>query len=97
MPTLEQLKARKALLEARITKTKVKQAMAHRRADLHLKAALGGGVLIALANSQLPHTFKAYLLKVADGGVQKQGLARVRFEELKARHVPSPLVAANPI
>lgn len=90
MPTLEQLKARKAMLEARIAKTKVKQAMAHRRADLHLKAALGGGVLIALANAQLPHTFKAYLLKVAEGGVQKQGLARVRFDELKARHVPSP-------
>lgn len=97
MPSLEQLKARKALLEARIAKTKAKQTSANRRADLHLKAALGGGVLLALANPQLPHTYKAYLLRAAEGGVQKQGLARVRFDELKARHIPSPSQSANPV
>jgi hypothetical protein len=90
MATLEQLEAKKAALEKRIAQTKARQSGLERRADTHLKAALGGAVLIALNNPQISHTLKAYLLNAAEGGVQKQGVARARFEELKARHTPSP-------
>ena len=90
MATLEQLEAKKAALEKRIAQTKARQSGLERRADTHLKAALGGAVLIALDNPKLPHTIKTYLIKVAEGGVQKQGLARVRFEELKARYTLGP-------
>ena len=87
MTTLEQLKTRKAQLEVRIAKAKARQTAGERRADTHLKAALGGAVLIALNNPQVPLTYKNYLLKLAEGGVQKNGLARTRFEALKAKNV----------
>ncbi len=89
MATIEQLKAKKAALEKRIAQTKARQSGLERRADTHLKAALGGAVLIALDNPQISHTLKAYLLNAAEGGVRKQGVARAHFEELKARHMPS--------
>jgi hypothetical protein len=88
MSTVEQLKARKALLEKRIAKIKARQNVNQRRADLHLKASLGGAVLIALDNPKLPATIKVYLLKTAENGVQRTGFARQRFEGLKARHIP---------
>lgn len=88
MPTLDQLKARKALLVARIAKTQARETATHRRADLHLKASLGGAVLLALENPQVPATLKTYLLKTAENGVQKTGLARLHFEGLKAKFVP---------
>lgn len=90
MSTVEQLKAKKALLEKRIAKMKTLQNSNGRRADLHLKASLGGAVLIALENPQLPATIKTYLLKTAENGVQKSGFARQRFEGLKAKHIPLP-------
>jgi hypothetical protein len=90
MATLEQLEAKKAALQKRIAQTKARQSGLERRADTHLKAALGGAVLIALNNPQISHTLKVYLLNAAEGGIQKQGVARARFEELKARHTPSP-------
>lgn len=88
MTSLDQLKARKALLEARIAKTKARESATQRRADLHLKAALGGSVLIALDNPKMPATIKIYLLRQAENGLQKTGLARQRFETLKAKLTP---------
>lgn len=88
MSTVEQLKARKALLEKRIAKIKALQNSNERRADLHLKASLGGGVLIALENPQFSRANKYYLLKIAENGVQKNGLARIRFNALVAKNSP---------
>jgi len=88
MATLEQLKAKKAMLEKRIAHTKARQSGIERKADTHLKAALGGAVLIALKNPQIASTFKMYLLKAADNGVQKSGLARNIFESLKLKIDP---------
>jgi hypothetical protein len=85
MTTLDQLKTRKALLEARIAKTKARENATQRRADLHLKAALGGSVLIALDNPKMPVPIKIYLLRQAESGLQKTGLARQRYENLKAK------------
>ncbi len=85
MATLEQLKAKKAALEKRIAQAKSRQSGIERRADTHLKAALGGAVLIALDNPQIVNTFKLYLLNAADKGVQKSGLARQNFEKLKQK------------
>lgn len=85
MATLEQLEAKKAVLEKRIAQTKARQSGIERRADTHLKAALGGAVLIALENPQIINTFKLYLLKMAAAGVQKSGLARQNFEKLKEK------------
>ncbi len=89
MATLEQLEAKKAALEKRIAQAKARQSGLERRADTHLKAALGGAVLIALNNPQISHTLKAYLLNAAEDGIQKQGVARTRFEELKTRYTIS--------
>jgi hypothetical protein len=88
MSTVEQLKARKALLEKRIAKMKALQNSCERRADLHLKASLGGAVLIALENPQFSRANKYYLLKTAENGVQKNGLARNRFNSLVVKHSP---------
>lgn len=88
MSTVEELTARKAVLEKRIAKLKALQNANTRRADLHLKASLGGAVLIALDNPQVPITIKTYLLKSAENGVQKIGVARQNFEVLKAKHIP---------
>lgn len=88
MTTLDQLRARKAILEARIAKTKARDSAAQRRADLHLKAALGGAVLIGLDNPNMPATVKIYLLRQAENGLQKKGIARQRFEYLKTKFMP---------
>ena len=88
MSTVEELTARKAVLEKRIAKMKALQNENQRRADLHLKASLGGAVLIALENPQLPATITTYLLRTAETGVQKSGFARIRFEGLKVKHIP---------
>ena len=85
---LEQLKAKKAALEKRIAAAASKLKLDIRRADTHLKAALGGAVLIALANPNFSSVFKIYLLQTANQGVQKAGLARARFERLQAQYVP---------
>ncbi len=85
MATLEQLKAKKATLEKRIAQAKSRQLGIERRAETHLKAALGGAVLIALDNPQIVNTFKLYMLNTADKGLQKSGLARQNFEKLKQK------------
>lgn len=88
MSTVEELTARKAVLEKRIAKLKTLQNANQRRADLHLKASLGGAVLIALENPQFSRANKYYLLKTAENGMQKNGLARNRFNALVAKHSP---------
>ena len=87
MSKIEDLKAKKARIEKRISQLQIQHSAAERRAETHVKAALGGAVVIALNDAKVPNTFKKYLLDIADTGVQKSGLGRDKFEALKTRSV----------
>lgn len=85
MSKIDDLKARKAQIEKKISLLQIKNSNAERKAETHVKAALGGAVLIALNDADIDRTFKRYLLDIADTGVQKSGLGREKFEALKAK------------
>jgi hypothetical protein len=88
MSKIEDLKAKKAKIEKRISQLQIQHSAAERRAETHVKAALGGAVLVVLNDPKVSHTFKKHLLDIADTGVQKVGLGRDKFEALKIRHTP---------
>jgi hypothetical protein len=81
---MEKLLEVKARLEKALAFEKAKQLGVERKADAHLKAAIGGGVLAGFEDPRMTHGMKAYLLGKAEAGVQKVGLAREKFEALKA-------------
>jgi hypothetical protein len=83
MSTIDELKAKKAKIEKQISQLQIQHSNAERKAETHVKAALGGAVLIALNDADIDRTFKQYLLDIADTGVQKSGLGREKFEALK--------------
>lgn len=85
---IENLKAKKAQIEKQISLWNLQNSNAERKAETHVKAALGGAVLIALNDADIDRTIKRYLLDIADTGVQKSGLGREKFELLKTRHTP---------
>jgi hypothetical protein len=85
MSTIDELRAKKAKIEKRISQLQIQHSNAERKAETHVKAALGGAVLIALNDPDIDHTFKRYLLDIADTGVQKSGLGREKFDTLKSR------------
>jgi hypothetical protein len=89
MSKIEDLKAKKAQIEKRISQLQIQHSVAERKAETHVKAALGGAVLVVLNDPNVSHTFKKHLLTVADSGVQISGLGREKFEALKTRHAPS--------
>jgi hypothetical protein len=89
MSKIEDLKAKKAQIEKRISQLQIQHSVAERKAETHVKAALGGAVLVVLNDPKVSLTFKMHLLDVADTGVQKSGLGREKFEELKTHHAPS--------
>lgn len=89
MSKIEDLKAKKAQIEKRISQLQIQHSVAERKAETHVKAALGGAVLVVLNDPKVSHTFKKHLLDVADAGVQKSGLGRDKFEALKICHTPS--------
>jgi hypothetical protein len=83
---LEKLLDMKQRLEQALAFEKSKQLGEGRKADAHLKAAIGGGVLAAFENDpKMSTALKVYLLGKAEAGVQKEGLAREKFEALKAK------------
>lgn len=86
MSKIEDLKAKKAQIEKRISQLQIQHSAANRKAETHVKAALGGAVMIALNDVKVPNTFKKYLLDIADTGVQKTGIGREKFEALKTSH-----------
>jgi hypothetical protein len=94
MGKIEDLKAQKARIEKQISQLRIRESNDERKADMHIKAALGGAVMIALNDTKVPHTFKKYLLDIADTGVQKSGLGREKFEALKTRHTPAVTAAS---
>ena len=89
MSKIEDLKAKKAQIEKRISQLQIQHSAAERKAETHVKAALGGAVLVVLNDPKVSHTFKKHLLDVADAGVQKAGIGRDKFEALKTSHTPS--------
>lgn len=88
MSKIEDLKAKKAKIEKQISQLQIQHSNAERKAETHVKAALGGAVMIALKDPDIDRIFKQYLLEVADTGVQKSGLGREKFELLKTHHAP---------
>lgn len=58
---------------------------AERKADTHIKAAIGGAMIAFFDHENCPATIRHYILTKADQGVEKQGLGREKFEALKAR------------
>lgn len=89
MSKIEDLKAKKAKIEKQISHLQIQHSNADRKAETHVKAALGGAVLVVLNDPNVSHTFKKHLLDVADAGVQKSGLGRDKFEALKTSHKPA--------
>jgi hypothetical protein len=88
MSKIEELKAKKAQIEKRISQLQIQHSAVERKAETHVKAALGGAVLVVLNDPKVSHTFKKHLLDIADTGVQKVGHGRDKFEALKIRHTP---------
>lgn len=78
---LEKLLDLKKRLEGALAREKAKQLGEGRKADAHIKAAIGGAVL---GMADLPKTIRYAILAKADAGIQKEGLAREKFEALKA-------------
>lgn len=78
---LEKLLDMKQRLEQALAFEKAKQLGVERKADAHIKAAIGGAVL---GMTELPKTMRYAILAKADAGIQKEGLAREKFEALKA-------------
>lgn len=79
---LEKLLDLKKRLEQALAREKAKQLGEGRKADAHIKAAIGGAVL---GMTDLPKTIRYAILAKADAGIQKEGLAREKFEVLKAK------------
>ena len=82
MGKIEDLKAKKAQIDKKISQLQTQYSNDERKADTHLKSALGGAVLTICRNKTLSLNFEN-ILKIADGGVQKVGLGREKFEALK--------------
>ncbi len=88
MATLAQIEAlekRKAKIAQTISAVRKDLRGEKKRAENHVKIALGGAVLAFFEHENCPHTIRHVILTKADQGVQKQGLGREKFEALKAR------------
>jgi hypothetical protein len=88
MATLAQIEAlekRKAKIAQTISAVKKDLRGEKKKAEDHVKLALGGAVLAFFEHENCPHTIRHVILTKADQGVQKQGLGREKFEDLKAR------------
>lgn len=82
---IEELEKRRAVMAQRISEAKKSLVKAERKADTHMKAAIGGAVIAFFDQENCPATIRHYILAKADQGVEKQGLGREKFEALKVR------------
>jgi hypothetical protein len=73
---LKKLLDAKQRIEKMLAAEKARQQGNERKAEMNLKAALGGGVLSILDDPKVSPATKVYLLNRAEAGVQKSGLAR---------------------
>jgi DNA-binding transcriptional regulator YbjK len=78
----EALRVKKAKIAKQISLLKTRGQVAERKADAHVKNAIGGAVLeIVRGKGELSvHS----IFQKADGGVQPQGLGREKFNALRA-------------
>lgn len=63
MNEIEKLRERQKQITKRITQLQAASKAGERKAEAHLKIALGGAVLVALNDANVMGTFKLYLLK----------------------------------
>ena len=89
MNKLEKLRERQKQIAKRITQLQAANTVDERKAEAHLKIALGGAVLIALDDANVMGTFKLYLLNKAAQGIQPQGRGRELFNALLEKHRPN--------
>lgn len=89
MSKIEELKAKKIALTAKIAEAekaqKQQQQQKEATAKAHLKNVFGGLCLAIFKDPEVPKTFKVFLLKTAEKSVTKnaENLARITFEKLK--------------
>lgn len=76
---------RKALNE-KIARLKSEQSEVNRKANNHIKLAIGSALLAFMEQENTKQEFKTFVLKLSDRAVQKEGAGREKFEELKKRH-----------
>ena len=89
MNEIEKLRERQKQIAKRITQLQAASKAEERKAEAHLKIALGGAVLLALEDANVSGTFKHYLLNKAAGGIQAQGRGRELFDELLGKYRPN--------
>ncbi len=87
---IEELEKRRAVMAKQISEAKKSLVKAERKADAHMKAAIGGAVIAFFDQENCPATIRHFILTKADQGVGKQGLGREKFEALKARFTKKP-------
>ena len=88
MEKIEKLRERQKHIAKRITQLQAASKAEERKAEAHLKIALGGAVLIALDDVNVSGTVKYYLLNKATQGIQPQGRGRELFNALLEKHRP---------
>jgi hypothetical protein len=84
---IQELEKRRAEVAKQISEAKKSLVKAERKADTHMKAAIGGAMIAFFDQENCPETIRHFILTKADQGIEKQGLGREKFEALKARFV----------
>ncbi len=82
------LQAQREVLRRKVLVLENQKRAEDRKADTHLKAAIGGGLMKAIQAGAIKKESALWLLKLADEGLKKEGLARDRYNELLARLSP---------
>lgn len=86
---IQELEKRRAEMAKKISEAKKNLVKAERKADTHMKAAIGGAMIAFFDHENCPATIRHFILTKADQGIEKQGLGREKFEALKARFTKS--------
>ena len=82
---LELLKKKKEKLAKQIAVIQKAEEQRERKADAHLKIVLGAYYLKILEDNKSRPEMALNILNAIDSGVEKVGLARDRFEAIKAK------------
>lgn len=83
-----EIQAKREALRRKLLALENKKRGEDRKADTHLKAAIGGGLMKAIQAGAIKKESALWLLKLAEDGLKKEGLARDRYNELLARLTP---------
>lgn len=82
---LEELTKRKEKLAKQIAAIKKAAEQSERKADAHLKIVLGAYYLKMIESDKVTPESAINILSAIDSGVEKVGVARDRFEAIKAK------------